>query len=61
MRGRGYGQEGLRLLCQAARDNGVRVLWDNIARDNPAIGMFLDAGFVEDHETDEAIYLRKDL
>ena len=61
MRGRGYGREGLRLLCQAAKDNGVRVLWDTIARDNPAIGMFLKAGFVVDHTTDEAIYLRKDL
>ena len=60
-RGRGYGRLGLGLLCQAARDNGVKVLWDNIARYNPAIGLFLDAGFVEDHVTVEAIYLRKDL
>ena len=44
-----------------AKIAGVKVLWDNIARDNPAIAMFLGAVFVEDHVTDDAIYLRKDL
>lgn len=60
-RGRGYGREGLLLLCQAARENGVTTLYDNIAPDNPAIALFRSCGFVEDHRTDEAIYLRKDL
>lgn len=60
-RGHGYGRAGLELLCQAAADNGVDVLYDNIAIDNPAIGLFLTCGFTEDFRTDECIYLRKDL
>ncbi len=43
---RGRGREGLRLLCEAARERGVRVLWDSIAPDNPAIAPFLEQGFV---------------
>lgn len=58
-RGRGYGREGLGLLCRAAAWNGVDVLYDNIAIDNPAIGLFLSCGFVEDFRTNECIYLRK--
>lgn len=60
-RGRGYGRAGLELLCQAAKEHGVAVLYDNIAIDNPAITLFLSCGFVEDYRTDDAIYLRKDL
>ena len=60
-RGRGYGREGLGLLCRAAAENGVDVLYDNIAVGNPAIGLFLSCGFVEDFRTDECIYLRKEL
>lgn len=60
-RDRGRGREGLRLLCEAARERGIRVLWDSIAPDNPAIVLFLEQGFVEDHRDDEAVYLRKGL
>ena len=60
-RGRGHGSEGLRLLCEAARERGVATLWDDIAPDNPAIAPLLEQGFVEDHRDDEAVYLRKDL
>ena len=60
-RGKGYGSEGLRLLCEAARAEGVEVLRDDIAVDNPAVGLFLKAGFTEEYRTDEIIMLRKDL
>ncbi len=47
-RGKGYGSEGLQLLCDAAKANGIVVLRDDIAVDNPAIGLFLKAGFTEE-------------
>ena len=40
-RNRGYGGEGLDLLCAAARESGIDVLYDDIAADNPAISIFL--------------------
>ena len=60
-RGRGFGQQGLALLCEAAKANGVKRLVDNIAIDNPAAVMFLRAGFEERERTDEFIFLEKDL
>ena len=60
-RGKGFGAEGLRLLCEAAAANGIDVLRDNIAIDNPAVSLFLKAGFTEEYRTDEIIMLKKDL
>lgn len=60
-RGRGYGRAGLRLLCQAARDAGFEALYDDIAADNPAIGLFLSEGFIEVSETEMLRLLKKDL
>ncbi|MBR2671110.1 MAG: GNAT family N-acetyltransferase [Oscillospiraceae bacterium] len=60
-RHRGYGGEALDLLCAEACANGVDMLWDDIAADNPAVGMFLRHGFAEDHRTDELIFLKKRL
>lgn len=60
-RGKGYGGIGLDLLCTAAKKNGVDVLYDDIAIDNPAITMFLKHGFVEEYRTDEIIMLKKEL
>ena len=60
-RGKSYGSEGLRLLCEAAKMNGVDVLRDDIAIDNPAVDLFLKAGFTEEYRTDEIIMLKKDL
>ena len=56
-RGHGYGRTGLNLLCQAAKDNGVAVLYDDIAIDNPAVKLFLQCGFTEEYRTDEIIML----
>jgi RimJ/RimL family protein N-acetyltransferase len=60
-RGHGYGRTGLNLLCQAAKDNGVTVLYDDIAIDNPAVTLFLKCGFAEEYRTDEIIMLKKQL
>ena len=61
LRGQGYGSRGLEMLCKAARQAGIEVLYDDIAIDNPAIGLFRKHGFVEEYRTDEIIMLRKDL
>lgn len=60
-RGRGFGRQGLALLCEAARANGVKRLLDHIAIDNPAVTMFLRGGFRERGRTEELIILEKDL
>ncbi len=58
-RGRGYGKQGLSLLCKAAAENGIEVLYDDIAIDNPAVPLFLGNGFREEYRTDEIIMLKK--
>ena len=60
-RRKGYGGKALDLLCQAAKNNGAIVLYDDIAIDNPAIKLFLDHGFTEDYRTEEKVFLRKEL
>ena len=60
-RGNGFGTQGLLMLCEAARENDVRILCDDIAIDNPATNMFLRAGFYEEYRTDEIIMLKKEL
>lgn len=60
-RGRGYGRQGLELLCAAAKGNGVKRLVDNIAVDNPSVGLFLRAGFRERLRNDEYILVEKEL
>ena len=58
-RGKGYGTQGLGLLCEAAANNGIAILYDDIAIDNPGISIFLKAGFCEEYRTDEYIMLKK--
>ena len=60
-RNRGYGGQALEMLCDVARENGVSVLYDDIAIDNPAIGLFLKHGFSEEYRTKEMIVLKKEL
>lgn len=60
-RGRGYGTQGLALLCEEAVKNGIDVLRDDIAIDNLAVSMFLKNGFSEEYRTGEIIMLKKDL
>ena len=58
-RGRGYGRQGLCLLRDAARANGLTELYDDIAADNPAIKLFLNCGFFVVCETEESITVKK--
>ena len=60
-RGRGFGEKGVLMLCEAAKENGVSFLYDNIAIDNPAITLFMKVGFCEEYRTDEIIMLKKEL
>ena len=60
-RNKGYGSMGLEMLMDAAKRNGIEVLYDNIALDNPAITMFLKHGFTEEYRTDTFIMLKKEL
>ena len=49
------------LLCEAAKNNGVKTLYDDIAIDNPSIALFLNCGFVEVSRTAECIVVKKEL
>ena len=49
------------LLFEAAKANGIEFLYDDIAWDNPAIGLFLKMGFVEVDRTEEIVLLKKAL
>ncbi len=60
-RGIGYGKQGLMLLLECAKNNGINVVYDNIAVDNTAIKLFLKCGFYEDFRTEDAIFLKKEL
>ena len=60
-RKKGYGSEALNLLCSMAKNNGISVLYDDIAIDNSAITLFLKHGFVEEYRTEEKIVLKKEL
>ena len=60
-RKKGYGSEALTLLCSVAKNNGISVLYDDIAIDNPSITLFLKHGFVEESRTGEKIIIKKEL
>lgn len=60
-RGRGYGGQGLELLCEAAKDHGIPRLYDDIARDNPSVELFLRHGFREVRRTETSILVVRDL
>lgn len=60
-RGRGFGRQGLELLCAAAKENGVKRLVDDIAIDNPSVTMFLRCGFREKMRADAFVLVEKDL
>lgn len=58
-RGKGFGKQGLKLLCECAKNNGIRALYDDIAADNPSVDLFLKSGFHEEYRTDEYIMVKK--
>ena len=55
----GCGKAGLITLCEIAKNNGVDVLYDDIAIDNPSIEMFKKYDFVEEYRTNEIVMLKK--
>lgn len=60
-RGRGFGKLGLSALCEAARENGIPALYDDILPDNPSIALFLKNGFTVVDQSEKAYTVRKDL
>ena len=60
-RGQGYDRAGLELLCATARKAGIRERYDDIAPNNPAVGLFLRSGFREESRSPEAVLLRRTL
>lgn len=60
-RNKGYGTLALDFICNIAKNEGIKYLYDDIAINNPAINMFIKAGFKELYRTDKIILLKKDL
>ena len=58
-RNRGYGSEGIRLPCEAAKRSGIAILYDDIAADNPSWKLFLKNGFEISSRDDEVVMVRK--
>ena len=60
-RGKGYGRKGLLLLCETAKANGIRELYDDIAIDNSSVALFLKCGFAEVLRTSEYVLVKKEM
>ena len=58
-RRRGFGTQGIQLLCEAAKANGVEALYDNIAADNPSAHLFLENGFSIEFQNDEILMVKR--
>lgn len=57
-RKQGFGTQGIQLLCEAAKANGVEALYDNIAADNPSAHLFLKNGFAIEFQNDEILMVK---
>ena len=57
----GYGKKALSLLCEAAKENGISEVYDNIDIQNNSLTMFLNYGFKQIYRTNEYIILKKTL
>lgn len=57
-RKQGFGTQGILLLCEAAKANGVEALYDNIAADNPSAHLFLKNGFSIEFQNDEILMVK---
>ncbi len=60
-RNRGYGTDALRQLCAAAKKNGIPVIHDDIAADNPAYQLFLKNGFEIEYQNEEVVMVKRNL
>ena len=57
-RKQGFGTQGIQLLCEAAKANGVEVLYDDRAADNPSAHLFLKNGFSIEFQNDEILMVK---
>ena len=57
----GYGTEGIRKLCIAAKKNGIFVLHDDIAADNPSYNLFLKNGFEIEYKNNDVVMVKRNL
>lgn len=60
-RNQGSGKQAIMMLCQKAKENGVRFLCDDIDIHNPAINMFKQLGFKETWQKGHIVMLKKRL
>lgn len=60
-RGRGFGKNGLDLLCDSAKKNGVNVLYDDILSNNPSVNLFLKNGFELIYSNEEINVVKREL
>lgn len=58
-RNRGFGSTGIRLLGDAAKENGISVLYDDIAADNASYKLFLKNGFEIDYQDNTVVMVKK--
>lgn len=58
-RKRGYGRESLNLIFNILKENGIDVVYDDLAKDNPALNLFIKCGFVEEMRDENVILLKK--
>ena len=57
-RKQGFGTQGIQLLCEAAKANGVEALYDNIAADNSTAHLFLKNGFSIEFQNDDILMVK---
>ena len=57
-RRQGFGTQGIQLLCEAAKANGVKALYDDIGADNPSTHLFLKNGFSIEFQNDEIVMVK---
>ena len=57
-RKQGFGTQGIQLLCEAAKANGVEALYDDIAADNPSVHLFIKNGFSIEFQNDEILMVK---
>ena len=60
-RNRGYGTEGIKQLCIAAKKNGISVLYDDIAADNLSYQLFLKNGFEIEYRNKDVVIVKRQL
>lgn len=60
-RNQGKGKEALLLLCEQAKQNGIRFLCDDIDINNPSIKLFKQLGFKETWQKGHILMLKKRL